>query len=132
MTSNNRIKAYIQRTVFLKDYAKDLRTSNIFAVLMNRFKAAIDSNIMILKKYGVALFAYTMLITLLSEFIPIIGTYAFAGRELLHGALTVSSFSVVVSAVNSVRSSMYHVVESFDELTQIALYFQNLKDFFEI
>ena len=26
MTSNNRIKAYIQRTVFLKDYAKDLRT----------------------------------------------------------------------------------------------------------
>lgn len=56
MTSNNRIKAYIQRTVFLKDYAKDLRTSNIFAVLMNRFKAAIDSNIMILKKYGVALF----------------------------------------------------------------------------
>lgn len=130
MTSNNRIKAYIQRTVFLKDYAKDLRTSNIFAVLMNRFKAAIDSNIMILKKYGVALFAYTMLITLLSEFIPIIGTYAFAGRELLHGALTVSSFSVVVSAVNSVRSSMYHVVESFDELTQIALYFQNLKDFF--
>lgn len=49
MTSNNRIKAYIQRTVFLKDYAKDLRTSNIFAVLMNRFKAAIDSNIMILK-----------------------------------------------------------------------------------
>ena len=83
-----------------------------------------------MKKYGVALFAYTMLITLLSEFIPIIGTYAFAGRELLHGALTVSSFSVVVSAVNSVRSSMYHVVESFDELTQIALYFQNLKDFF--
>lgn len=30
MTTNNRIKAYAQRTLFLKDYAKDIRTSNIF------------------------------------------------------------------------------------------------------
>ena len=37
MTTNNRVKAYIKRTMFLRDYAKDIRTSNIFLVLLQRF-----------------------------------------------------------------------------------------------
>ena len=49
MTTNNRIKAYIQRTMFLKEYSKDMRTSNIFAVLIQRFKKAIDGNVSFLK-----------------------------------------------------------------------------------
>lgn len=130
MTANNRTKAYVQRTVFLKDYAKDMRTSNIFAVLTERFKAAIDANIVILKKYGFPLFAYTMLGTILSDFIPVVGTYVFVGYEYMQGAMTVSAFSVISSSISSVRNSMINVTESFDELTQIALYFQNLKDFF--
>ena len=77
MTKNNRIKAYIQRTVFLKDFSKDMRTSNIFAVLMGRFKAAIDGNVEILRKYGWKLFVYSTVSSLFSEFIPIIGTYRF-------------------------------------------------------
>ena len=36
MTGNERVKAYIKRTVFLRDYAKDMRTSNIFLVMMKR------------------------------------------------------------------------------------------------
>ena len=75
MTTNNRIKAYIQRTVFLKDYSKDMRTSNIFAVLMYRFREAVESNIRILRAYGVRLFLYSAVSTLFGEFIPIIGTY---------------------------------------------------------
>ena len=132
MTTNNRIKAYIQRTVFLKDYSKDLRTSNIFSVLMTRFKAAIDSNIMILKKYGVKLFLFSMVSTLFSEFIPIIGTYAFAGYQFVYtNALTISGFSVVLSSINSVRESIMSVANNFDMITQMAFYFQNLRDFFD-
>lgn len=132
MTTNNRIKAYIQRTVFLKDFSKDMRTSNIFAVLINRFKAAIDSNIVILKKYGIKLFIYSMISSLFSDFIPIIGTYAFAGYQFVFTkALTISNFSVVLSSINSVRDSTMSIAEGFDELTQMALFFQNLRDFFD-
>lgn len=132
MTTNNRIKAYIQRTVFLKDYSKDLRTSNIFVVLMARFKAAIDSNILILKKYGVKLFLFSMVSSLFSEFIPIIGTYAFAGYQFVYtNALTISGFSVVLSSINSVKDSIMSVASSFDMITQMAFYFQNLRDFFD-
>ena len=132
MTKNNRIKAYIQRTMFLKEFSKDMRTSNIFVVLTKRFKAAIDSNILILKNYGVKLFLYSMLSSLFSDFIPIIGTYAFAGYQFIFTqALTISGFSVVLASINSVRDSTLSIAEGFDEMTQMALFFQNLRDFFD-
>lgn len=132
MTTNNRIKAYIQRTVFLRDYAKDLRTSNIFSVLMSRFEGAIEANIVILKKYGVGLFVYSMISSLFEEFIPVIGTYAYAGYEFVSkGNMSVSGFSVVLSSVSSVRDVTLDITQCFDEMNQMALYFQNLKDFFD-
>ena len=132
MTTNNRIKAYVQRTVFLKDFSKDMRTSNIFAVLMNRFKGAIDSNVEILRSYGWRLFIYSTVSSLFSEFIPIIGTYAFAAYQFVFtNALTVSGFSVVLSSINAVRESTMNIARSFDGLVNMALYFQNLREFFE-
>ncbi|MBE6828133.1 MAG: ABC transporter ATP-binding protein [Ruminococcaceae bacterium] len=132
MTGNNRTKAYIQRTVFLKDFSKDMRTSNIFAVMMKRFKAAIDANVEILGSYGWKLFLYSVFSTALSEFIPIVGTYAYAGYQFAKkSSMTVSGFSVVVSSINTVREATLRVAEGFDDMTQMALYFQNLRDFFE-
>lgn len=132
MTTNNRIKAYIQRTVFLKDFSKDMRTSNIFAVLMKRFKTAIDSNVEILRKYGWKLFIFSTVSSLFSEFIPIIGTYAYAAYQFVFtNALTVSGFSVVLSSINAVRESTMNIARHFDMLVGSALYFQNLREFFE-
>ncbi len=132
MTTNNRIKAYTQRTVFLKDFSKDMRTSNIFSVLMQRFKAAIDSNVEILRKYGLKLFIFSTVSSLFSEFIPIIGTYAYAAYQFVYtNALTVSGFSVVLSAINAVRESTMNIARHFDMLVGSALYFQNLREFFE-
>ncbi len=132
MTTNNRIKAYIQRTMLLKDYSKDMRTSNIFAVMLQRFKAAIDANIVILKKYGVKLFLYGMLSSLFSDLIPIIGTYAFAGYQFIYtNTLTISGFSVVLSSINAVRQSTMNIARTYERLMQTALYFQHLRDFFD-
>lgn len=132
MTRNNRVKAYVQRTVFLRDYAKDIRTSNIFVVLIKRFEAAIKSNIKIYKKFGIKLFICSLLSSLFGEFIPIIGTYAYAGYEFIYTkSLTISGFSVVLSSINSIRFATLQMAECFDELSFIAMYFQDLKKFFD-
>lgn len=132
MTTNNRTKAYVQRTVFLKDFSKDMRTSNVFSVMMKRFDAAIKANIEILRKYGMPLFLYSMASTLCSEFIPMIGTYMYAGWQFVsRKALTASGFSVVISAVSAVNGMSWYIQQGFDDLVQMALYFQNLRDFFE-
>ncbi len=132
MTTNNRIKAYIQRTVFLKDFSKDMRTSNIFSVLMVRFRAAIDSNVEILRSYGLRLFLYSAVSTLFSEFIPIIGTYAFAAYQFVFtGALTVSAFSVVISSVTAVQQATLRIANNFEGMSRFAFYFQNMREFLD-
>ena len=132
MTTNNRVKAYVQRTVFLRDFSKDIRTSNIFAVIMKRFEASIKANIEILKRYGVKLFLYSMVSSLFSEVIPIVGTLSYAGYEFVTlGSMTASNFSVVMSSITSVSIATIDTTECFDEMTLMALYFQNLREFFE-
>ena len=132
MTTNNRTKAYIQRTVFLKDFSKDMRTSNIFSVMMKRFDGAIKANIEILKSYGPKLFLYSMASTVCSDFIPVIGTYMYAGWQFVSKkALTVSGFSVVISAIGSFKGMLWYIQEGFNDLIQMSLYFQNLREFFE-
>lgn len=132
MTPNNRIKAYTQRTVFLKDFSKDIRTSNIFSVIIARYNHAVKSNIDILKKYGLRLFLLGTVRSFFSEFIPIAGTYAFAGYQFIYtDRLSVSGFSVMLSSINSVRNVTASIANDFGELAAVSLYFQNLREFFE-
>lgn len=132
MTSNNRIKAYAQRTVFLKDFSKDIRTSNIFGVMWRNFQRAVNDNVRIIKTYGWKLFIFSMIGSFFGELVPIVGTYAFASYQFVNDAgLNISGFSVVLSSINSVRTSMENVARSFSELSNMALYFQNLHDFFD-
>lgn len=132
MTTNNRIKAYTQRTVFLKDFSKDMRTSNIFGVMFDRYERAVSRNIAIIKQYGWKLFAYSMLASFFGEIIPIVGTYSFASYQFINDSgLNISGFSVVLSSINSIRNSTMTIANSLADLSNMALYFQNLHDFFD-
>lgn len=132
MTKNNRVKAYTQRTVFLKDFSKDMRTSNIFSVLIKRFNQAIEDNIHILKTYGIKLFIFSMASSFCGEFIPIVGTYVFSGYQfVVTKSLDIAGFSVVLSSINSVHTATTQIAEAFGELSKMALYFQNLREFFD-
>lgn len=132
MTTNNRIKAYTQRTVFLKDFSKDMRTSNIFSVMFNRYEQAVQRNIHIIKQYGWKMFFFSLISSVLGEIIPIVGTYTYASYQFINDTgLDISGFSVVLSSINSIRSSTINISSSISELSNVALYFQNLHDFFD-
>ena len=132
MTSNNRIKAYAQRTVFLKDFSKDVRCSNIFGVMLRNYQRAVDDNVKIIRTYGKKLFFFSMTGSIFGELVPIVGTYALASYKFYNNAgADISGFSVVLSAINSVRTCAEDIARSFAELSNMALYFQNLRDFFE-
>lgn len=132
MTTNNRIKAYTQRTVFLKDFSKDIRTSNVFGVMYKRFETAVRRNIAIIKQYGMRLFLYSLIGSFFGEVLPIVGTYSFASYQFINDSgLDISGFSVVLASINSVRGSTMTIANTMSELSNMALYFQNLRDFFE-
>ncbi len=73
-----------------------------------------------------------MVSSLFSEVIPIVGTLSYAGYEFVTlGSMTASNFSVVMSSITSVSIATIDTTECFDEIALMALYFQNLREFFE-
>ena len=109
-----------------------MRTSNIFSVIMYRFREAIDSNIRILRAYGVKLFLFSAVSSLFGEFIPIIGTYALAAYQFVFTkSLTVSAFSVVLASINSVKEATMRIAQNFETMSRFAYYFQNMREFLD-
>lgn len=130
MSENKRQKAYMQRVVFLKDYAKDMRTSNIYTAMYRRFRNAVVGNIGIIKKYGVRIFLLESFVGLFAETLPIISVYGYgAYRFAIKRNLKVSQFSVLMTAVSNLQAIIDHIVHNISAIQQQAVYFQDLQDF---
>ncbi|MBQ6707860.1 MAG: ABC transporter ATP-binding protein [Clostridia bacterium] len=131
MTVHKRHKAYVQRVVFLRDYSKDMRTSGIYNVMNKRFNEAIDANRKLIKKYGKGLAAFEITAGIVAEAFPIIATYAYgAYRFIVKKNLKIADFSVLMTAIGNIRNVIVSISTDITELQKNAVYFRNLRDFF--
>ncbi len=131
MTQNRREKSYVQRTVFLRDFSKDMRTSDIFSVMYRKMKSAVESNREIIKKYGIRVALADFFVSTLSESFPIAATYFYTCyRFVIKKDLPVSDFSVVMTAVSNLNSVINECISCASQMQKISLYFGYLKEFF--
>ena len=132
ITANKREKSYVQRVVFLRDYSKDMRTSGIFDVMYHKMKKAVENNYAIIKKYGVKVAILEFIASSFSDSIPIAVTYIYTCyRYVVKRNLSVSDFSVVMTAVNNLKSVINECIYGASEIQKISLYFGYLKEFFD-
>ena len=132
MTPHKRSKEYVKRTVFLKDFAKDMRTSDIFDVMHNRFKTAVDTNRAIIKKYGVKMMILEVISGFFGRAVPVAATYGYAAyRFVVLKNLAVSDFSVVMTAVSKLKDVLNNLSDSVSAVRKEAAYFGNLKEFMD-
>lgn len=130
MTAHKRSKDYVKRTVFLKDFAKDMRTSGIYEVMHNRFKNAVDKNREILKEYGFKMMLLEMVGGFFGKALPVVTAYSYATyRFVVKRNLAISDFSVIVTAVSNLKDVLNNVNDSVAKLCREAEYFANLKEF---
>ncbi len=131
MTPNTREKSYVQRTVFLRDYSKDMRTSNIFNVMYHKMKKAVENNRAIIRKYGIRVAIIDFIVSSFSESLPVAATYLYTCyRFVVKKDLPVSDFSVVMTAVNNLNSAVNECIECASKIQKVSLYFGYLKEFF--
>lgn len=131
MTPNRREKSYVQRTVFLRDFSKDMRTSDIFSVMYRKMKRAVESNREIIRKYGVRVALADFFVSTLSESFPIAATYLYTCyRFVVKKDLPVSDFSVVMTAVGNLNSVINECISCASQMQKISLFFGYLKEFF--
>ena len=132
MTPYERQKDYVRRTILLKDFAKEIKTTNIFVVMEKLFKQAINKNIDIIKKYGWKIAFLEIISDYFAEIMPIGGGFIYGCyRLIVLENLPVSEFSVLVSAITTCRNKIGHLARYFSMQQKHCLWVQNLRNFLE-
>lgn len=130
MTPFERQKEYIRRTVILKDFAKDIKTTDIFDVIKIRFKNAINENIKIIKKYGWKLVFIEVTGDIFGNVLPVVGGLGYGSYRLIYSQnLEISEFSVLVSAIMTSKNKLNNFARYFAMQQKHCLWVQNLRNF---
>lgn len=132
MTVYERQKEYVRRTILLKDFAKEIKTTNIFVVLEKRFRSAIEKNIKVIKKYGWKIALLEIFSDYFAEIIPVAGGFVYGCyRLMVVGDIPISEFSVLVSAITTSRNKLNQLAYYFAMQQKHCLWVQNLREFLE-
>ncbi len=130
MTPFERQKDYTKRTVLLKDFAKEIKTTDIFTVVKRRFKEATDNNIKTINKYGWRIALLEVFSDFFGQFIPIAGGFGYGCyRLIVREDLPISDFSVLVSAITNCRNKLNQLARYFTMQQKQCLWVQNLREF---
>lgn len=129
-TPYERQKDYVRRTVLLKDFAKEIKTTDIFTVLRRRFKEAIEKNIQLIKKYGLRIAVLEILSDFFGDVIPVAGGFGYGCYRLVAlENLPISDFSVLVSAILQCRYKINNFARYFTMQQKHCLWVQSLREF---
>ena len=129
-TPFERQKEYTKRTILLKDFAKEIKTTGIFDVIQHRFKSAIDGKIAIIKKYGWRIALIESVADFLGEVIPVGGGFGYGCyRLMVLQNLEIADFSVLMSAITTTRNKLNQLARYFTMQQKHCLWVQNMRDF---
>lgn len=131
-TPFERQKEYTKRTILLKDFAKEIKTTGIFEVVKNRFRGAVESKIGVIRKYGWRIAIIESLADFLGEIIPVGGGFGYGCyRLMVLQNLEIADFSVLISAITTTRNKLNQLARYFAMQQKHCLWVQNMRDFLD-
>ncbi len=131
-TPFERQKEYTKRTILLKDFAKEIKTTGIFEVVKNRFRDAVESKIGVIRKYGWRIAIIESLADFLGEIIPVGGGFGYGCyRLMVLQNLEIADFSVLISAITTTRNKLNQLARYFAMQQKHCLWVQNMRDFLD-
>ena len=121
---------YVNRTVYLKEYALELRLSNIFKSLKETYQTASHSLKQNYKNYGIKLSFLRMITDFLLTTFTLLFSYLYIGwRYIFIKDILFSDFAVLVSAVNNLNGKVNNLLNNIYALQDNSLYINNIRDF---
>lgn len=123
----NRQKGYVQRVFYKKEYAKELRMTNISLPLMSMFQKAIEKTRQVYKKYGFKLAIFWIVENILGRMFSqyLILFYA-AWKTLIVGSMGYGDCVVIVSVVASLYESISAIISEMMNFHKHSLYIDNI------
>ncbi len=131
-TSQTRTQDYVKRTVYLQDYAKELRLGNMFFPLLKHFDASVKEALQITHHY----YGMEAWLRVLRELFMSFGTYLVAQgiiifRYVEQKAYKLSDVVTILNAASVLQGNVYSMSWHMADFIENGLYVENLRAFFE-
>lgn len=123
---------YVTRTVYLQNFAKEIRLSNIFNVLKNTYEDGYQGVIGVINKYkvkGITVYFLRDIFTFLLIFEGVLLYSSY--RALVTKSITLSDFGVLASAMVSASWILIGLASQIVTTLKNSLYIENLRKFLD-
>ena len=127
---DNRRMAYVNRVMYLQQYSKEMRLTDIFGVIIKIYDEALVNVFKIINKYWKKLFAYEVSRRIVCFPLVFQGMWIYAAYlAIVKQSIQVGDFIVLSSAIVSTTWMLRGVRDGIVDSMQDAKYIQNLMDF---
>ena len=129
---NDKVLNYVNRTMYLPDYAKEVRLSRIFQLLRKQYHDATQKNVRVAVKYAFAsasmnFWRCTFTFTVIFEGVLLYAVY----RNLVTGSISLAQLTVMSSLMVAMTWILIHLFEDIMEIMKNGLFINNLRGFLE-
>ncbi len=128
-TPDSRMLGYVNRAVYLRQYAGELRLTNIYSVLEKMYRQSAKNIANINLKYANKSAFYQIFPNLLGSLFGYQGMWICVALLAVSGKIAIGGLVVLVNAVNTASEMIYDIQNSYLQMTKNALYIENLKSF---
>lgn len=122
---------YVDRIIYFRKYAGELRLTNIYKVLESMFKKSADDVTDVKLKYAPKRAVMSAIKSILMFLLGYEGMWLCAAVLALNGTIAISQAIVLINAITSVSWMINHFEESTTKSSENAYFIENLKTFLD-
>jgi len=121
---------YVNRVMYLSDYSKEMRLSNIYNVMHNTYNNAVDDAVKTIKKYKnkivfYGFWQYILSYSIIFEGIILYGAYI----ALVEKTIVLSQFAILVSMMGLASFALINSARNLMECGKNGMFLHNLRSF---
>ncbi|MCR5209939.1 MAG: ABC transporter ATP-binding protein/permease [Lachnospiraceae bacterium] len=129
---NDKVLNYVSRMMYLPDGAKEIRLSNVFALLKKQYGEATEKNVKVSDKYAfqnahMNFWRITFTFTVIFEGVLLYAIY----RNRVTGSVTLAELTIMTSLMVAMTWILIRVFENVMEVLKNSMFINNLKAFLE-
>lgn len=129
---NDKVMNYVNRVMYLSDYAPEIRLSKVFRLLKRQYDKATDKNVEIGGKYAFRIASLNFLritftFTVIFEGVLLYAIYG----NLVKGSISLAELTVLASLMVSATWILIGLFENITETIKNGMFVKNLRDFLE-
>lgn len=122
---------YIHRILYMKEYAADIKTSNIMYFLNNKYSLAVNERIGVFKNCSKSILFWTYLYTGVFT-VKDIAVVSYIVWGIIRGTIShVGMYTTLISASGNLTNSLNRFFSGVSSLDKLALYANKIQKFFE-